>query len=157
MRRKGPTSFSLTIVWVATVLCWIALVGCSKPVPVAFENLCQKSNDSLYISVEGYLSAGTSVLCSSQDGKRTCGLELTNSPGGTNKISVYVDEGTGKSQMEPVTKSYNKDNLIVRDNKGKIISAKDRIRVIGIAKSENDSINDSYAVCFIYVEAIERP
>jgi hypothetical protein len=133
------------------------LTGCTKPVPVTFNNVCQNANDNIYVSVEGYLTTGTSVFCSSSDGTRTCGLELVDSPAGTNKISVYLEEGTGKSQMEALPKSYSKENLKVRDSDGQVVGPQDRVRVIGIAASASDVVNSSYSVCYINVEVIERP
>lgn len=139
------------------MLCPFVLVSCTKPVPVVFNNACQKEYDKVYVSVEGYLTTGTSVLCSSQDGTRSCGLELVESPDGTNKISVYLEEGTGTSQMEPLPKNYSKEDLKIRDSDGRALGARDRVRVIGIAKSTNEVVGSSYTVCYINVEEIERP
>lgn len=157
MKRKVQITNKTNYALFVLMLCSFGLVSCTKPVPVAFNKACQKENDNIYVSLEGYLNTGTSVLCSSRDGTRTCGLELMDSPDGTNKISVYLEEGTGKSQMEPLPKSYSKGNLKVRDHDGQVLGAKDRVRVIGIAKSTNDVVNSSYSVCYINVQKIERP
>lgn len=157
MKRKHDIKGKAHYVWIVLIVFSLGLLSCTKPIPVAFNNACQKENNNVYISVEGYLSTGTSVLCSSRDGTRTCGLELADSPNGTNKISIYLEEGTGKNQMEPLPKSYSKENLKIRDRDGQVHSAQDRVRVIGIAKSGNDVVNSSYAVCYINVQEIERP
>lgn len=157
MKRKSTTTKNRNAAFLVLLLCLFGIVSCAKPVPVAFSNACQKENDNIYVSVEGYLSTGTSLFCSSQDGTRTCGLELLDSPDGTNKISVYVEEGIGNSQMEALPKNYSKENLKVRDINGQVVGAKDRIRVVGIARNGNDGADSSFSVCYINVEEIERP
>ncbi|HEY0544210.1 MAG TPA: hypothetical protein VGC91_02345 [Pyrinomonadaceae bacterium] len=138
------------------LLCLLALDGCAKPVPVAFNQVCQKENDNKYISVEGYLRTGVTVLCSSRGGTRTCGIELAEKPDGESKINVYVEEGTGKSQMEPLPKSYSDENLKLRTTDGQTVGAQDRVRIIGTAKTATDA-SSSYTVCYIDVNKIEKP
>lgn len=130
--------------------------GCAKPVATEFSKVCQKENDSKYISVEGYLRTGASVLCSSRNGTRTCGLELSDKPDGASKISADVEEGTGKSQMEPLPRSYSKENLKVRTEDSSIIGPQDRVRIIGTAKTSTDAVNSSITVCYITVDRIEK-
>ena len=130
--------------------------GCAKPVAVEFSKVCQKENDDKYISVEGYLRTGVTVLCSSRNGTRTCGLELTDKPDGQAKISVDVEEGTGKSQMEPLPKSYDKESLKVRTQDGSAVGPQQRVRIIGTAKTATDAINSSLTVCYITVNKIEK-
>ena len=132
------------------------LAGCTKPVPVALDQVCQKENDNQYISVEGYLRTGVTVLCSSRGGTRTCGLELADKPDGTGPISVYVEEGTGRSQMEPLPKSYSNDDLKLRTKDGQTITTQDKVRIIGTAKTTTDAVNSSYTICFIDVTKIEK-
>ncbi len=143
----------------ASLLLLLAVLGfngCAKPVAVEFSQVCQKENDDKYISVEGYLRTGVSVLCSSRNGTRTCGLELTDKPDGQAKISVDVEEGTGKSQMEPLPKSYTKESLKVHTEDGSAVGPQDRVRVIGTAKTATDAINSSLTVCYITVSKIEK-
>ncbi|MBV9210324.1 MAG: hypothetical protein JOZ52_06825 [Acidobacteria bacterium] len=146
-RLKYPLTFIL-------LLC---LSGCAKPVPIAFNQVCQKENDNRYISVEGYLRTGVTVHCSSRNGTSACGIELVEKPDGESKISVYVEEGTGNSQMEPLPKSYSDENLKLRTKDGQSVGAKDRVRIIGTAKTATDAINSSYTVCYIDVSKIEKP
>jgi hypothetical protein len=157
MKRKSQVTNNKSTPLIVLLLCSIGLVSCTKPVPIAFTNACQKENDNLYISVEGYLSTGTSLLCSSRDGTRACGLELLDSLDGKNKISVYLEEGTGNSQMEALPKNYSNENLKVHDINGQVLGAKDRLRVIGIAKNGNVGADSTFSVCYINVEKIERP
>jgi len=157
MKPKNYMSARAMLALIILPLWSLGFVGCAKPVPVTFDNLCKKENNNLSISIEGYLTTGTSVLCSSRDGKRTCGLELLDTPDGTNKVNAYVEEGTGKSQMEPLPKSYSKDDLRLHDNEGKVFGPQDRVRVIGIAKSDGDGANASYVICYVNVVKIERP
>lgn len=157
MKRKRQIANNTNYALFVLMLCSFELISCTKPVPVAFDNACQKEYDNIYVSIEGFLSTGTSVLCSSRDGTRTCGLNLVDSPDGTNKISVYLEEGTGKSQMEPLPKNYGKENLKIRDSDGQVLGARDRVRVTGIAKNTNDVVGSSYVVCYINVQEIERP
>jgi hypothetical protein len=134
---------------------WLA--GCTKPVPIAFNQVCQKENDNRYISVEGYLRTGVTVLCSSRGGTRSCGLELSDKPDGSSTISVYVEEGTGRSQMEPLPKSYSNEDLKLRTKDGQPITTQDKVRIIGTAKTTTDAVNSSYTICFIDVTKIEKP
>lgn len=137
---------------------WVfGLVSCSKPTPVEFKNICQKENDYAYVSVEGYLRTGSNVLCSSRDGTRACGLELLERLDGGNKISVYVEEGTGKSQMDPLPKSYGKENLKIRTGNGQVLGPEERVRIIGTARIGTDVANSSYSICYVDVVKIERP
>lgn len=129
--------------------------GCAKPVPVEFSQVCQKDNDKKYISVEGYVRTGVSVLCSSTSGKRTCGLELSDKPDGESKISVYIEEGDGKSQMEPLPKSYGKDSLKLHTSDGGIAGPQDRVRLTGTSNTSTDAAG-SYTVCFIDISKIEK-
>jgi hypothetical protein len=133
------------------------LGGCTKPVPVQFAQVCQNENDNKYVSVEGYLRAGVTVLCSSRDGTKTCSLELSDKPDGESKINVDVEEGTGKSQMEPLPKSYAKDSLKIYVQDGSVIGPKDRVRVIGTARTATDAVNSSLTVCYIKINKIEKP
>lgn len=141
----------------AVLLFLTGLTGCTKPVPVAFNNVCRKENDNRYISVEGYLRTGVTVLCSSRGGTRACGLELADKPDGSSAISVYVEEGTGKSQMQPLPKSYSNDDLKLRSKDGQTIGTQDRVRIIGTAKTTTDAVNSSYTICYIDVTKIEKP
>jgi len=134
----------------------VSLSGCAKPTPVAFGQVCQKENDERYLSVEGYLRTGVTVLCSSHGGTRTCGIELSEQPEGDSKISVYVEEGTGKSQMEPLPKSYSAESLKLKSSDGQTITPKDKVRIIGTARTTTDAINSSYTVCYIDVSKIEK-
>jgi hypothetical protein len=131
--------------------------GCTKPTPTEFGQVCQKENDKKYISVEGYLRTGASVLCSTRNGTRTCGLELSDKLDGESKISVYVEEGTGAGQMEPLPKSYGKDSLKVHAADGSTLGPKDRVRLVGKATTATDAVNASYTICFIDVDKIEKP
>jgi hypothetical protein len=140
-----------------STLCLSGISGCTKPVPVEFGQVCQSENDKKYISVEGYLRTGVSVLCSTRNGTRTCGLELTDKPDGENKISVYIEEGTGKSQMEPLPKNYGKDSLKLHTSDGRVAGPQDRVRVIGKSSTATDATNASYTVCYIDVDKIEKP
>lgn len=149
---KRLKSLSLFIL----LLSLLAFNGCAKPVPVAFSQVCQKESDNKYISVEGYLRTGVTVLCSSRGGTRTCGIELAEKPEGDSKISVYVVEGTGKSQMSPLPTSYSDENLKLRTADGQTVGSKDRVRIIGTAKTTTDA-NSSYTVCYIDVNKIEKP
>lgn len=133
------------------------LNSCAKPVPVQVNSACQREHNNLYVSIEGYLSTGASVLCSSADGTRACGLELSDTPGGTARINVYVEEGTGKSQMEPLPKLYSKESLKVRADNGHVLGSKDRVRIIGIAKNGTEVANSSATICYVDVEKIEQP
>ncbi len=135
----------------------MSLTGCTKPVPVAFNQVCQKENDNRYISVEGYVRTGVTVFCSSRNGTRACGLELADKPDGNSAISVYVEEGTGNSQMQPLPKSYSPDDLKLRAKDGQPIGTQDRVRIIGTAKTTTDAVNSSYTICFIDVTKIEKP
>ena len=134
-----------------------SLMGCTKPVPVAFNQVCQKENDNRYISVEGYLRTGVTVLCSSRNGTRACGLELADKPDGNSSVSVYVEEGAGNSQMQPLPKSYSPDDLKLRAKDGQTIGAQDRVRIVGTAKTTTDAVNSSYTICYIDVTKIEKP
>jgi hypothetical protein len=133
-----------------------ALSGCARPTPIAFGQVCQKENDNRYISVEGYLRTGVTVLCSSRSGTRSCGIELGDQPEGGNKISAYVEEGTGKSQMEPLPKSYGAEDLKLKSSDGQPVTPKDKVRIIGTARTATDAVNSSYTVCYIDVSKIEK-
>jgi hypothetical protein len=148
------------------VCCWpilplalsFSMTGCTKPIPVDFGQVCTAENDNKYISVEGYLRTGASVLCSSHDGTRACGLELTDKPDGGSTINAYVEEGTGNSQMEPLPKGYSDDNLKIRTQDGSLVAPRERVRIMGIAKTATGIINSATnTVCFIDVDSIEKP
>ena len=138
------------------LLAVLGINGCTKPVAIEFGKVCQKENDNKYISVEGYLRTGVSVLCSSRGGTRTCGLELSDKPDGQAKISVDVEEGTGKSQMEPLPKSYSKENLKVHTHDGSTVGPQDRVRITGTAKTATDAVNSSITVCYLSADKIEK-
>ena len=141
----------------ALTLCFFGFNSCTRPRPVELKSLCQNENDNIYVSVEGYLRTGASVLCSSPDGSRACGLELSDKPDGTTGISVYVEEGTGKSQMEPLPKSYSRESLKIHTADGNVLGTQDRVRVFGIAKSGTDVASSSLTLCYINVDKIEKP
>lgn len=149
-RKKFFTTFLL-------IFCTSCLAGCAKPVLVDISNACQNGNDNKYIAVEGYLRTGTTVLCSSREGTRSCGLELTDKPDGESKLNVYVEVGTGKSQMDQLPKNYGKDDLRIRDKDGRTFGALDRVRILGVAKNGDAVVNNSYTVCYMNVQKIERP
>ncbi len=136
--------------------CIFALNGCAKPVAVAFDQVCTKENNEQYISVEGYLRTGVTVLCSSHGGKRTCGLELFDKPDGQSKISVDIEEGTGKSQMEALPKNYSSEDLKIRAQDGSMIGTRDRVRIIGTAATDTGAGSSSLTVCYINVAKIEK-
>lgn len=137
--------------------CVVILVGCSKPTPVELNKVCQKENDDAYVAVEGYLRIGASVLCSSREGTRSCGLELLERADGGGKISVFVEEGTGNNQMEPLPNGYITENLKIRARDGQILGPQDRVRIIGIAKNGGEIVDSSYSICYVNVEKIEKP
>jgi hypothetical protein len=133
-----------------------ALTGCAKPLAVAFDQVCTTENNEKYISVEGYLKTGVTVLCSSHGGTRTCGLELFDKPDGQSKISVDIQEGTGKSQMEALPKNYSSDDLKIRAQDGSAITARDRVRIIGTAATDTGAGSSSLNVCYINVAKVEK-
>jgi hypothetical protein len=135
--------------------CAVGFAGCAKPTPVEFGSLCQKDNDQKYISVEGYLGAGITVLCSTHGSVRACGLELYDKPGSTSKISAYIEEGTGDNEMEPPARNYTKDSLKIRTNDGQLVTPQDKVRITGTAKTATDA-NGSHSVCFVNVNKIQK-
>ncbi len=148
--KWGYSFFSLLI-----LLCGVGFAGCAKPTPLEFGSVCQKDNDQKYVSVEGYLGAGVTVLCSTHGSVRACGLELYDKPGSTSKISAYIEEGTGDNEMEPPTRNYTKDSLKIRTDGGQLVTPQDKVRITGTAKTATDA-NGSYSVCFIDVKKIEK-
>jgi hypothetical protein len=154
IKRYHLKRISLTFTLLLLIV--LGINGCTKPVAVEFGKVCQKENDDKYISVEGYLRTGASVLCSSRSGTRTCGLELSDKPDGQAKISVDVEEGTGKSQMEPLPKSYSKENLKVHTQDGSAVGPQDRVRITGTAKTATDAVNSSITVCYLTADKIEK-
>jgi hypothetical protein len=155
---KPAKHFSKRPIFTASLFlaCAFALSGCAKPVAVAFDQVCTKENNDKYISVEGYLKTGVTVLCSSHGGTRTCGLELLDKPDGQSKISVDIEEGTGKSQMEALPKNYGSDDLKIRAQDGSMVSTRDRVRIIGTASTDTGAGNSSLTVCFVKVAKIEK-
>lgn len=156
-KRKGYLERWTTLGLPVLVICIFSLIGCAKPVPLAFNGVCQIENNNKYISVEGYLRTGASVLCSSREGTSTCGLELLEKLEGENKISVYLEEGTGNSQMEPLPKSYSRDDLKIHTRDGQTLGPQDRVRIVGNARIGGDTNNPSYTICYIDVNKIEKP
>jgi hypothetical protein len=82
---------------------------------------------------------------------------LTDKPDSESKLNVYVEVGTGKSQMDQLPKNYGKDDLRVRDKDGRMFGAQDRVRILGVAKNGDAVVNNSYTVCYMNVQKIERP
>jgi hypothetical protein len=157
MNRQAYSTRKKFFTRILLLLCTSYLTSCGKPVFVDISNACKNGNNNQYIAVEGYLRTGTTVLCSSREGTRSCGLELTDKPDGDSKLDVYVEVGTGKSQMDQLPKNYGKNDLRIRDKDGRALSAQDRVRVLGVAKHGDAVVNNSYAICYVNVQKIERP
>lgn len=126
--------------------------GCSSPTgtPVEFANACNPDNEKKYVEVAGYLDARTSVFCSNiGGGPVTCGLDLKETPEGSNAVRVDVEQGTSANTIEELPRGYKKEDIKIRDNGGDVINLADKVRVTG-------EMNVAPNVCFMKVTKIER-
>jgi hypothetical protein len=130
----------------------LALAACStKPAePVAFAEVCAAGTDKKTVVTEGYLRPGVTIMCSNTGGGPvTCGLGLFDPQGGERKISAYVEEGTGASEVEKPASGYKKGDLKLHAADGSLVGPDDRLRVTGRVTNGNN-------VCFLNVSKIEK-
>lgn len=130
----------------------LALSACSeKPAePLAFAEVCAAGTDKKTVVTEGYLRPGVTMMCSNTGGGPvTCGLSLFDPQGGDRKISAYVEQGTGKSEIEKPPSGYKKEDLKLRAEDGSLVGPDDRLRVTGRVTNGNN-------VCFLNVSKVEK-
>ncbi|HEX7175480.1 MAG TPA: hypothetical protein VF240_09500 [Pyrinomonadaceae bacterium] len=129
----------------------LALAACSKPAePVAFAEVCAAGTDKKTVVTEGYLRPGASIMCSNTGGGPvTCGLGLFDPQGGEKKISAYVEQGTGASEVEKPASGYKQGDLKLRADDSSLVGPNDRLRVTGrVTNGDN--------VCFLNISKIEK-
>ena len=145
MKRSACAATLLT-------LAALALAACSaEPAePVAFAEVCAAGTDKKTVVTEGYLRPGVSIMCSNTGGGPvTCGLSLFDPQGGERKISAYVEQGTGASEVEKPASGYKQGDLKLRADDGSLVGPQDRLRVTGRVTNGNN-------VCFLNVSKIEK-
>jgi hypothetical protein len=119
------------------------------PVKVAYKEICDVANDNKVVRIQGYLALG---LVARRDGDPVTGepywhIQLVRKPGGDGDVSVFLYEGDGNNQMQPVPDQYSPDDLKVKATNGDPVGPDDKVRIVGEA-------NTGDGVC--YIDPVER-
>ena len=119
---------------------------------IEFANSCKVENDGKYVSIAGYLKAGSSIFCSNIGGGRMdCSLTLTEKPDAETGYKASIEQGSGKNQIEKFERNYKKEDLKIRDNAGAMVAIGDKVKLTG-----KFSVTPDASLCFITVDKIEK-
>jgi hypothetical protein len=132
----------------------LMLFGCTKreAVQVDIKDICSPDNEKKYVSTSGYLDDKGGVFCSNiGSGRMNCGFAVLANAGGDKVFSADIQEGSGADEVEKLERSYKKEDIKIRDDKGQVISLSDKVKLIG-----EMSITAERSVCFMTVDKIER-
>jgi len=152
MTSQGWTPTAL----LAAVL--LAPLGCGdEPVtPVTFAQACDRANHQKNVEVAGYILAGRSVVCDTSDGRKYCGLVLTEQPGTEPGVSLRIAVGSGKNAMAKPERNYTRDTIKLLGDDGKPVSWRDKSKVIAKVFAVPDSLKPADTVCFLFANKIAR-
>ena len=134
-------SFSLVLVMGA------ALAGCSKPVPVAYANLCDAANNKKTIEVDGYFNSVGSVMCSTSKAvpHMTCPVPFVDTPGAKQPLTANLDLGKGANEID-------KEGLKIRDDKGELVGSTQKVKLTTKVNIFTPRPSDpNAAACYLYV------
>ncbi|HMV45735.1 MAG TPA: hypothetical protein PK079_18020 [Leptospiraceae bacterium] len=137
--------FLITIFFFLTVGCGV------KGKPVEYKDACNLENNDTYIEVSGYLNYGGSVYCSSTSGRMDCGFDFLENTNSQKGFSVNIEQGSSSNSVEKFESGYKKEDIKIRDDKGKIISLSDKVTVTGKIRT----VKEPDVVCYIKVYKIE--
>jgi hypothetical protein len=121
----------------------------AAPTKVAYADVCDPANDNKLIRTQGFLGLG---VVAQRDGDPVTGdpywhIELARKSGGSGEVSVFLYEGDGNNQMQPVPDQYSPDDLKVKATNGDPVGPDDKVRIVGEA-------NVGDGVC--YIDPVER-
>jgi hypothetical protein len=113
-------------------------------------------NDHQYLEVSGYIVPASSVFCSNiGGGPVACGLDFSDSAGGTRKMGVDIPQGSGSNDINELPSGYKKEDIKIRDSAGNPIDLNSKVKVTG-KMSIAPGAGTTPGVCFMQVEKIEK-
>ncbi len=141
------------------ILTLMILINCNeKGIPTAFSESCRLENTDKTLEVEGYLSDGRSIYCSSTSGRYECGFEFRNSPGDLDNYSANIAVGNSSNTVEELKSGYTSSDIKILDDTSEIISLSQKIKLTGkmTAFKDETSENPEKVYCYIKVTKIQR-
>ena len=137
----------------------VILLGCNeKGIPTSYPDSCKLENTDKTLEIQGYLSDGGSLYCSSTSGRYECGFEFRNSPGDAEKYSADIAVGTSRNAVEELKSGYAPSDIKIYDDTKALISLSDKVKITGKIRAFKDetSPEPEKVHCYIKVYKIEK-
>ena len=141
------------------VLVLLILLGCNeKGIPVSYQDSCNLENNDKVLEVQGYLSDGGSLYCSSTSGRYECGFEFKNSLEDKENYSANIAVGTGSNEVEELKSGYTSADIKVHDDTNAIVSLSEKVKITGKihAYKDDTSPEPDKVHCYIKVTKIVK-
>lgn len=141
----------------------LILTGCGEEpaIPAEFAKLCEPAYDKKRVETVGYLGLASSTSCSSYGGARMdCILAFTGAPNENSKLEetgyvATVEKGDGNNMMADPGKNYTKSSLKIKDNTGKEVSYRDKVKIVASVQTPPNP-DGSPSKCTLSVYKIEK-
>jgi hypothetical protein len=137
----------------------ITAAGCATKtgVPVEYSKACEVENEKKYIEVSGFLNDKGGVFCSNTGGGPVrCGFKLLENPTAEKGFSADIEQGTGSNTVEKLLSGYKKEDIKIRDDKGDILGADQKVKLVGKMNVVKNPGKPEYDVCYLTVTKIEK-
>jgi hypothetical protein len=142
---------SVTIFLVAV---GVFAAGCNYTgTPVEYAQACDKANDDKYVEVTGYFKNTGSAMCSkSGNGPMRCPIEFVEGPNTEKPIRVYIDKGTGNSEID----NPEEKGLKIKDDKGEIVENTQKVKIVASVNVLDVTTDPKSAGCYMTAKKIEK-
>lgn len=134
----------------------LAMAGCNYTgTPVQFANACDKANDDKHVEVSGYFKNTGSAMCSKSGNEpMRCPIEFVEGPNTEKPIRVYIDKGSGKSEID---NPDPKKGLEIKDDKGEVVDNTQKVKIVAdVSVLDALPANSNSAGCFMTAKKIEK-
>jgi hypothetical protein len=139
------------------VLAVVGSAGCNTTgVPVEYAAACDKANDDKRVEVVGYFKNTGSAMCSKSGNEpMRCPIEFVDGPNTEKPIRVYIDKGSGNSEID----NPEQKGLKIKDDKGEIVENTQKVKLtadVNVLDSASLTGDSKSAGCYMTAKKIEK-